>query len=124
MGRISARISAAIATITCPGCGEGITPREERCPKCDFPLSRYALRLKWFRVFFVGVLILVVSGGVTFLAMLSDLRGWVGWMLAGVAGVGFVTFGVGLVGIVFGGPHAPGARSSSDWQPPPSSPLA
>lgn len=156
--RISDRISTAFAAVKCPGCrryvvpttGPATTPeaaapapagkrwsfiwlppRGEVCPACSFPLSRYAGRRKWVRLFLAGVVLLVSSFLFSLSAGMSGLGGsmWgplecaltaeafpgcLGWLGRLTAGVGLVAFLGGLVGIIVGGRHGPMRAQRTD----------
>ncbi len=140
MNRISGRISAAFTTVTCPGCGKQVVPStspvagappsaaegEKRwsfiwlqpkgaiCPECYFPMARYARRLKWIRLFLVGVALVALSGLVLVGALLSGFRGWFPWIFQVTLVVGLAALLVGLLGIVIGGRRRP-----EDVPPPP-----
>jgi hypothetical protein len=141
MNRIGARISAAVAGVKCPGCNQYVIPtffavssdttaqeqsvpgkrwsfvwREPSgkvCPKCSFPLDRYAKRVKWMRLFGVGVVLVTISFLTYVMGRFGDLPAWLPWVRRVVLALGGVAFVVGLAGLVVGGrseqlPHAPG----------------
>ncbi len=137
MNRISARISTAMAGVKCPGCGQYVVPTEiavdtsseageggpgkrwsfiwrppsgRLCPKCSFPLERYARRAKWIRLFTAGVVLLTTTVLLVVLAMISGFSGWLVWAQRVTGAAGIVAFLVGLVGIVLGGRHGPEAE--------------
>lgn len=131
MARLSDRISSALSSIRCPGCGKFVVPtyatgaesppatategkrwsfawRPPRglfCPECQFPLSRYQKRVKWVRLFLAGVVFLTLA----LLLWMVDLFGSGGgvppWVLPSALGIGGVTFVVGLIGLIVGGRH-------------------
>ncbi|NIN09979.1 MAG: hypothetical protein GTN62_01050 [Gemmatimonadales bacterium] len=134
MSRVSDRIGRALSSVKCPGCGNYVVPsiipsgvgaaageqvegkrwsfvwrppRGEVCPQCDFPLSRYAGRIKWIRLFTAGVVLLTAAILLYVLGRISDLGGWFGWVMRATALVGVVAFLIGLVGLVVGGRHGP-----------------
>ena len=130
MNRIGARISAVVAGVKCPGCNQYVVPtfvipsdttageqtvpgkrwsfvwREPSgkvCPKCSFPLDRYAKRVKWMRLFSTGVVLLTISLLTYVMGRFTDLPTWLPWVRwAGVA-LGSLAFLVGLGGLVVGG---------------------
>jgi hypothetical protein len=130
MNRIGARVSAAFAAVKCPGCNQYVTPtfavssdpsageqavpgkrwsfvwREPSgkvCPKCSFPLDRYAKRVKWMRLFAAGVVLLTISALTYVMGRFADLPAWLSWVLRAGFAVGVLTFVVGLLGLVLGG---------------------
>ncbi len=133
MNRISNRISEALTKVKCPGCGTYVTPKMapaepaesspedsgarwsfiwrppsgEICPQCNFPLARYARRLKWVRTFTAGVVLLTVSLLLFVLGMIGGFGDWSFWVPAGTALLGVAALIVGLVGIVLGSRHGP-----------------
>jgi hypothetical protein len=134
MNRISERVSAAIAGVKCPGCGEYVIPSElpmadavpvdeggpgkrwsfiwrppsgRLCPKCNFPLERYARRAPWIRLFVAGVVLLTTTVLLIVLAMMSGFSRWLVWAQRVTGAVGLVSFLTGLAGIVLGGRHGP-----------------
>lgn len=136
MAGITERISNAITTVPCPGCGKRVVPTVsappgapaatpgpaesgERwsfiwrppsgmtCPECFFPLSRYARRLKWVRVFSVGLVLLVAALMLLLLWMLSPASGWAASSARIVGTLGTAVAVLGLGGIVIGGRHGP-----------------
>lgn len=128
MSRLSGRISTAIHTIRCPGCGQLVIPappatttetpgpsvagggrasfiwppRGEVCPDCGFPLARYGDRLVWIRLFFAGVVLVTLSVLLFVMAVIGGYGGWVVWILLGLGGAGCLTLVIGLVGGVVG----------------------
>ncbi|NIN09974.1 MAG: hypothetical protein GTN62_01025 [Gemmatimonadales bacterium] len=131
MKRLSDRISAAISGVKCPGCGERVVPtlvssgdtaastagkrwsfiwlppRGEVCPKCDFPLARYAGRRKWIWLFLAGPVLLAVAMLLFVSSLIGNLPGWFGWLPRVTAAAGLVAFLVGFVGLIVGGRHGP-----------------
>ena len=130
MNRIGDRISAAVAGVRCPGCNQYVVPtfaapsdatsgeqsvpgkrwsfvwREPSgkvCPKCSFPLDRYANRVKWMRLFGAGVVLLTISLLTYVVGRFGDLPGWLPWARRAGLALGAVAFLVGLVGLVVGG---------------------
>jgi hypothetical protein len=138
MGRISERISEAMSTVECPGCGKRVVPTpaappdasaqpsappaegDQRwsfiwrppsgqvCPECFFPLARFARRLKWVRTFSAGLVILVIALMLFVLWLLNPASDWPVQAARLVAAVGAVVLLVGVVGIVVGGRRKPG----------------
>jgi len=126
MNRISTRISAAFAGVKCPGCGNYVVPTAppddaaaskpgERfsfvwrppsgavCPRCGFPLARFAKRVKWIRLFALGVI--VVGVAMVVLVLLGgevDLT-WVSTLVRVLLGLGGLAILVGLLGLIIGG---------------------
>jgi hypothetical protein len=130
MNRIGARISEAIAGIKCPGCNQYVVPTfalsgdptdEEQtvpgkrwsfvwrepsgkvCPKCSFPLDRYAKRVKWMRLLGTGVVLLTVSLLTYVMERFSGLPTWFYWVQRAGVAIGGLAFLVGLVGLMVGG---------------------
>jgi hypothetical protein len=131
--RVSEAVTAALATVRCPGCGNFVVPtiapaedgtdnaedtgerwsyiwlppRGEICPDCDFPLERYLHRRKWIWLFLAGVSVATVSLFLLGLAGIGGTRGGPLWQVAIVGtGTGLVFLLVGAVGIVIGGRHS------------------
>lgn len=129
MSRISERISQAVNTTRCPGCGERVVPVEipapetpadqertagqrwsfiwvppsgESCPKCHFPLTRYARRRKWIRLLEVGIAVLTVAGLLAVAQILGDIGFLTTIMWIATVG-GAMLFAVGVVGTIVGG---------------------
>jgi hypothetical protein len=125
-----------MTTVSCPGCGKRVVPTVsappdtpaptpgaaetgERwsfiwrppsgmvCPECFFPLSRYARRLKWVRVFSGGLALLVAALMLTLLWMFSPQSTWPVRAARIVALVGAAVLLVGAGGIVIGGRRRP-----------------
>jgi hypothetical protein len=143
MGRISERISQAMSTMECPGCGKRVVPTRaappgapaptpappadgdqrwsfiwrppsgQVCPECFFPLARYARRLKWVRTFSTGLVVLVMALMLFILWLLNPAGGWAVRAAQVMAAVGVVVLAVGLAGIVVGG-----RRTAGDGPPP------
>jgi len=128
MNLISARISAAMTSLRCPGCrklvkpvmstGDAVPPPAlgvrrwsfvwrppsgEVCPECGFPLGRYARRVKWMRLFYFGVALLTVAFVLYVLRRVVDVPAWFAVLQRGTATIGVVAFAVSLVGLVVGG---------------------
>ena len=128
MPRLSDRISAALSTVTCPSCKQQVTPIEPApadapaeskpgarfsyiwvepsgkvCPECNFPLDRFARRLKWLETFIagIGVFALWVVLGVIGTGMQFPV--WLRWVQVGLAAVGTALFLVGVIGLLIGG---------------------
>ncbi len=139
MNRIGARISAAIAGVKCPGCSQFVVPtfvlsgdstggeqtvpgtrwsfvwREPSgkvCPKCSFPLDRYAKRVKWMRLFTAGVVLLTITFLTYVMGRFTDLPAWLPWVQRAGAALGGLAFLVGLVGLVVGGRSEQAPQSS------------
>ena len=139
MNRIGARISAAIAGVKCPGCSQYVVPtfvlsgdstageqtvpgkrwsfvwREPSgkvCPKCSFPLDRYAKRVKWMRLFTAGVVLLTITFLTYVMGRFTDLPAWLPWVQKAGAALGGLAFLVGLVGLVVGGRSEQAPQSS------------
>ncbi len=114
-----ARLSGATPSTTCPGCHKQVKPAGETCPECSFPLSRYAIRVKWLRAALIGAMLFgvaVVGIGLTLAMGFADT---IGMVLLVAAAAGFVVAAVGLVGMLLGGRHTPGQeRQSSGWSRP------
>ncbi len=130
MNRLSQRVSNALAGVRCPGCGKFVVPTAPPtaanpsadatapgkrwsfvwrppsgrvCPECEFPLERYARRLKWIRLMVTGIVLVTFSILLVVMGMLGGGRGW-GQLLQRIVGVtGFVAFLVGFLGVVVGG---------------------
>jgi hypothetical protein len=133
MNRISKRISDALTGVRCPGCrkfvqptlisveGEELDaeqtgprwsfvwrpPSGEVCPECQFPLARYARRVKWIRTFQFGVVLLTVAALLYLVGRFGEASAWLAWTYRACAGIGGLAFVVGLVGLVVGGKHGP-----------------
>ena len=131
--RISERISTAVTGgVQCPGCGKVVKPTlptaepeasdtqggkrwsfvwrdpsGEVCPECQFPLARFARRLKWIRTFSLGVVLLTIAFLLYALDWMGDFPPWFGWVVRVGAGLGLVAFLIGLVGLVVGGRSGP-----------------
>ena len=130
MPRVSERISSAVMSVTCPGCGKRVVPTVmnkppgagplsseagkrwsfiwrppsgEVCPECFFPLQRLARRLVWVRTFSAGLVLLVAALMLTVLWLFNRATGWVGMAARVSAAVGAVLLVVGIGGIVLGG---------------------
>ena len=130
MNRISTRISTAVAGVKCPGCTQYVMPtfavpsdetggeqsipgkrwsfvwREPSgrvCPKCSFPLERYAKRVNWMKLFATGVVLLTISFLTYVMGRFTDLPAWFPWLVRAGAALGGVAFLVGLAGLVVGG---------------------
>lgn len=139
MNRIGARISEAIAGIKCPGCNQYVVPTfalsgdptgEEQtvpgkrwsfvwrepsckvCPKCSFPLDRYAKRVKWMRLLATGVVLLTISLLTYVMGRFTDLPAWFQWLRRAGVALGGLAFLVGLGGLVVGGRSEQAAESS------------
>jgi hypothetical protein len=122
------RISDALRGVKCPGCGKFVTPTADVgepteptgegkrwsfvwrppsgdvCPKCRFPLGRYAHRMKWIRLFILGIVILAVDATLMILGevgVASVSRG----LLRVLGVVGGISLTVGLIGLILGGRH-------------------
>jgi predicted RNA-binding Zn-ribbon protein involved in translation (DUF1610 family) len=126
MNRISTRISAAFVGVKCPGCGNHVIPTVpagdaaaskpgerfsfvwrppsgEVCPRCGFPLARFAKRVKWIRLFALGVI--TVGVAMVLLVLLGgevDLT-WVSTLVRVLLGLGGLAIIVGLTGLIVGG---------------------
>lgn len=133
MPQIGERISAVMSEVKCPGCKKHVTPTlpdtttepttegkrwsfvwrpptGEVCPECDFPLARYVRRLRWIRIFRLGVALLTISFLVYFFTRNAEAGTWLRSAVLAVAGAGLVAFLVGVVGLIVGGRRdAPGA---------------
>lgn len=126
MNRISARISAAMTSLRCPGCGKIVQPVQPAaaapppaegkrwsfvwrppsgvvCPECSFPLGRYARRLKWIRLFSAGVALLTIGFLLYILGRVTNVPAWVPPLQQGTVVVGAVAFLIGLLGLIVGG---------------------
>lgn len=138
MNGITERISSAVSTVRCPGCGKRVVPtvvasppgaaptpgppaqRDERwsfiwrapsgqvCPECFFPLTRYARRLKWVRIFSAGLVLLVMALMFFILWMFNPAGEWAAGVARVVGVIGAGALLVGLGGIVVGGRRTPG----------------
>jgi hypothetical protein len=73
------------------------------CPECQFPLARYARRLKWIRAFSAGVVLLTIAFLLYALGRMTEFASWFDWVVRASAGIGLVALLVGLVGLVVGG---------------------
>jgi hypothetical protein len=139
MNRISRRISDALTGIRCPGCRKFVQPTlipvqgeapdaeqtgprwsfvwrppsGEVCPECQFPLARYARRVKWIRTFQLGVVLLTISVLLYLVGRFGESPTWVVWTYRVCGSLGGLAFLVGLVGLVVGGKHGPEPVSSS-----------
>lgn len=135
MNAISARISAVMTSLRCPGCGKIVQPVQpattsppsgegkrwsfvwrppsgEVCPECRFPLGRYARRVKWMRLFYFGVALLTVAFVLYVLRRVVDVPARFSVLQRGAATIGVVAFALSLVGLVVGGRSGgPGAES-------------
>ena len=129
MNRISTRISAALSGVKCPGCGNFVVPTMpaddtmvskpgERfsfvwrppsgavCPRCGFPLARFAKRVKWIRLFGLGLVLMGIA------AVLLVLLGgeidlvWVPVLARVLLSLGAIAVVVGLAGLIIGGRRA------------------
>jgi len=133
MNRISTRISGALMGVRCPGCGKFVQPTlipvqdaapgadpsgprwsfvwrppsGEVCPECQFPLARYARRVKWIRTFQLGVVLLTVSALLFMVGRFAEAPNWMTWTYRISGGLGAVAFLVGLTGLVVGGKRGP-----------------
>jgi hypothetical protein len=131
--RISERISTAVTGgVQCPGCGKVVKPvlpvvepeatdaeggkrwsfvwrdpTGEVCPECQFPLARYARRLKWIRTFSAGVVLLTITFLLYALGRMTDFPAWFDWVVRAGAGIGLIALLVGLAGLVVGGRSGP-----------------
>ncbi len=130
------RISAALTSLRCPGCGKTVQPvrpvsqgpspigGETRwsfvwrppsgvvCPECRFPLGRYARRLKWIRLFSAGALLLVVAAALYVVRRVTEAPVWLSGLQRGALVAGVAAFVLGVVGLVVGGrSKEPGAGS-------------
>jgi len=131
MNRISARISGALTGLKCPGCGKFVQPTlipvqdatpeaqqtgprwsfvwrppsGEVCPECQFPLARYARRVKWIRLFTAGVVLLTISLLMLLSTRFADTPTWFAWTYRTGGALGGLAFVAGLVGLVVGGKH-------------------
>lgn len=130
MNRIGDRISAVFAGVKCPGCNQYVVPtfaaagdttsaeqsvpgkrwsfvwREPSgkvCPKCSFPLDRYAKRVKWMRLFAAGVVLLTISLLTYIMERFTDVPAWFAWVRQIAVALGGLAFLVGLIGLVVGG---------------------
>jgi hypothetical protein len=130
MNRIGDRISAVVAGVRCPGCNQYVVPtfaaasdttsaeqsvpgkrwsfvwREPSgkvCPKCSFPLERYAKRVKWMRLFAAGVVLLTISLLTYIMERFTEFPAWLAWGRQAGFALGGLTFLVGLLGLVVGG---------------------
>ena len=138
MGEIAERISSAMSTVRCPGCGKRVVPTaaappgaqaptpgpsvrsDERwsfiwrapsgqvCPECFFPLARYARRLKWVRLFSGGLVLLVTALMFFILWLLNPAGTWAAGVARVVAVIGAAVLVLGVGGIVVGGRRRPG----------------
>jgi hypothetical protein len=126
MNRISTRISTAFAGVKCPGCGHQVVPvvpgdqgaaskpgerfsfvwrppSGEVCPRCAFPLARYAKRVKWIRLFGLGV---VTLGIATVLQVAIGPESGVAWaplVVRALLTLGGLAILAGLGGLIVGG---------------------
>jgi hypothetical protein len=73
------------------------------CPECSFPLARYAKRVKWLRLFRLGVALLTISILLYLAAWFADVRDSLAWVMRVSAGVGTLAFLIGVAGLVVGG---------------------
>ena len=129
MSKLSERISSAMSGVECPGClkhvipafldaAEGMQPAPEPdgrwsfvwrptsglvCPECKFPLGRHAQRLKWIRVFGLGVVVVTVSALLWVLQLFGGAGAGLRLMQRMLGVAGLVGILVGLAGIVVGG---------------------
>jgi hypothetical protein len=116
---VAERITGAFGSTQCPGCDKWVVPVGETCPNCDFPLSRFHSRMRWFPVLLTGLVMLVLSA-VSFLFLFlphGDLNSWVGliWLLFAAASA--TVFGSGAYGVITGGRHKAGQSiTSSAWK--------
>ncbi len=126
MNRISTRISAALSGVNCPGCGNYVVPTMpaddttaskpgERfsfvwrppsgavCPRCGFPLARFAKRVKWIRLSGLGLVLMGIA------AVLLVLLGgeidlvWVPVLARVLLSLGALAIVAGLAGLIIGG---------------------
>lgn len=129
MKRRGDRAGGGAYAVQCPGCGQYVVPsggvlagKSDRapgargwsslwqgtggdfCPNCDFPLSRYAARIGWIRLLFVGIVLLMLQPLFFVLALMGALHGWFAWLVAGTATAGLGGVILALVGITIGGP--------------------
>lgn len=135
MNRISARISAALTSLKCPGCGKLVQPVQPAtqvpppgegkrwsfvwrppsgvvCPECSFPLGRYARRLKWIRLFSAGVALLTIGLLLYVWGLVAEVPAWLRTLQRGTVFAGAAAFLMGMVGLVLGGrSEEAGARS-------------
>jgi hypothetical protein len=125
------RISKALTGVKCPGCGKFVTPTADAgepteptertgegkrwsfvwrppsgdaCPHCRFPLGRYAHRMKWIRLFILGIVILAIDATLMIIGevgVASVSRG----LLQVLGVVGGISLTVGLIGLILGGRH-------------------
>jgi len=134
MDRISQRVSSAMSGVRCPGCGQFVVPTEipaadapapseggpgqrwsfiwrppsgRICPRCSFPLERYARRAKWIRLFGAGVVLLTVSLLLFVFTMIGGESPWVAVVRWSAGAIGLLALLTGLVGIVLGGRRSP-----------------
>ncbi len=131
MNRISTRISGALTGVRCPGCRKFVQPTlipvpgsepdqaetgprwsfvwrppsGEVCPECQFPLARFARRVKWIRTFQLGVVLLTISALLFLLGRFGETPSWIVWTYRVSGGLGALAFLVGLTGLVVGGKH-------------------
>jgi hypothetical protein len=138
MNRISQRISDALTGVRCPGCRKFVQPTlipvqgeapetqqtgprwsfvwrppsGEVCPECQFPLARFARRVKWIRTFQLGVVLLTAAALLYVVSRFGEDVSWIVWTYRTSAALGGLAFLAGLVGLVVGGKHGPDPASS------------
>lgn len=116
---VAERITGAFGLTRCPGCEKWVLPVREACPNCEFPISRYLSRMRWFPALITGSAMVLLSAlGFLFLFVPhGDLNSWLGlvWLLFTVASV--AVFACGAYGVITGGRHKAGQSiSSSAWK--------
>lgn len=135
MSRMSQRISTALAGVKCPGCGKYVMPTVELgepgqqaepgkrwsfvwrppsgdvCPECRFPLGRYARRMKWIRLFILGIMILAIDVALLLIGEIGG-GGMPGALLQVLGVIGGVSLVAGLIGLIIGGRSEVGSGGS------------
>jgi hypothetical protein len=125
------RISTALTSVKCPGCGKFVTPTVDVgeptepteptgegkrwsfvwrppsgdvCPHCRFPLGRYAHRMKWIRLFILGIVLLAADATLMIIGEVDVASVPIG-LLQVLGMVGGISLAVGLIGLILGGRH-------------------
>lgn len=139
MARIRERISQAVGTVACPGCGQRVVPVIRKapgapdgspaptgsqrwsfiwrapsgvvCPECFFPLERLAQRMKWVHTATFGVILIILGVLIVTVRLMGSEGAWMAVLARAFIWVGVLALLVGAAGVVVGGRSGGASRT-------------